>query len=160
MVKQQDKKKALLHCYFPVTQTMKTMTHGATLIKKGAEELQKLLPRCKDHPALEDDAAKAEVTADALLLLLLLMILELVEPVVVVPVEVRTVDAPTAVAMMSVEVGVVAELEIERDEVGSVAPEMEPEDPDDDELSEPGEEIRVMAKAGLVSPESPNKTMM
>ena len=132
--------------------------HGVKLIKKEAAELHKLLPRCKDHPALVDDAAKAEVTADALLLLLmlLLMLLELVEPVVVVPVEGKTVgDASTAVKVMSVEVGVVAELKIERDVVGSV-PEMEPEDADDDEGPEPGEEIRVMAKAGLVSPESPS----
>ena len=139
---------------------MKTTMHGATLIKRGAAELHKLLPRCKDHPALVVDAAKAEVTADALLLLLLLL-LELVELAVVVPVVGRTVDAPTAVKVrsegkvMSVEVGVVAELEIERDVVGSVAPGMDPEDADDDEEPEPGEEIRVMAKAGLVSPESP-----
>lgn len=141
---------------------MKTTMHGATLIKRGAAELHKLLPRCKDHPALVVDAAKAEVTADALLLLLLLLLLlELVELAVVVPVVGRTVDEPTAVKVrsegkvMSVEVGVVAELEIERDVVGSVAPGMEPEDADDDEEPEPGEEIRVMAKAGLVSPESP-----
>jgi len=133
------------------------MTNGATPIKKGATELHKLLPRCKDHPALvDDDAAKAEVKADALLLMLLL---ELVELVVVVAVGGRTVDASTAVEVTSVEVGVVAELRIERDVAGSVAPGMEPEDADDDEVPESGEEIRVMAKAGLVSPESPNKTM-
>jgi len=126
-------------------------------MKKGAAELHKLLSRCKDHPALVDDAAKAEVTEDALLLTLL----ELVEPAVavVVPVGGRTADASTAVEVMPVEVGVVTELEIERDVEGSVAPEMEPEDADDDEVPGPGEEIRVMAKAGLVSPESPNKTM-
>ena len=135
-------------------QTMKTMTNGATLIRKGAAELHKLLSRCKDHPALVDDAAKAEVTEDALLLLPTL--LELVEPVVVVPVGGRTVAALTAAEVMSVEVGVVTELEIERAVAGSVAPEMEPEDADDDEAPGPGEEIRVMAKAGLVSPESPN----
>jgi len=135
---------------------MKTTTNGATLI---AAELQKLLPRCKDQPALVDDAAKAEVAADAPLLMLLLTLLGLVEPVVVVPVGGRTVDASTAVEVISVEVGVVTELEIERDVAGSAAPELEPEDADDDEVSEPGEEIRVMAKAGLVSPESPNKTI-
>lgn len=63
-------------------QIMKAMTNGATLIKKGAVELHILLPRCKDHPELvvdDDDAARAEVTPDSLLLL------ELgeVEPVVV-----------------------------------------------------------------------------
>jgi hypothetical protein len=66
-------------------QIMKAMINGATLIKKGAVELHILLPGCKDHPELvvdDDDAARAEVTPDSLLLL------ELgeVEPVVVVPV--------------------------------------------------------------------------
>jgi hypothetical protein len=135
---------------------MKTMTHGTTLIRKGAAELQKLLPRCKDHPALVDDAAKAEVTADALLLMLLLMLLGLVEPVVVVPVGGRTVDVSTPVEVISVEVGMVTEPEIERDGAGGVVPRMESEDADDPELPVLGEEIRVMAKAGLVSPESPN----
>ena len=138
---------------------MKPMTNGATtLIKKGAAELHKLLPRCKDHPALEDDdAAEAEAAEDALLLLLMLMLLEPVEPVVVVPVGGRAEDAPTAVKVLSTEVGATTELGIERDVAGSVAPAMEPEeDADDNELLESGEEIRVMAKAGLVSPESPN----
>jgi len=132
------------------------MTNGTTLIKKGAAELHEL--RCKDRPALvDDDAVKAEDAADALLLLL--MLLELVEPVVVVPVGGRT-DVSTAVEVLSVkEVGIVIELGMERDVVGSVAPGMEPEEGGDDEVSELGEEIRVMAKAGLVSPESPNKTM-
>jgi hypothetical protein len=156
MAKQQEKKNLVALSRSSHIQTMKT-TNGATLIKTGAVELHKLLPRCKDHPALvDDDAAKAEVTEDALLLLLL----ELVEPVVVVPVGGRAVDVPTAVKALSVEVGVVTELGIERDVAGSVVPGMELEDADDDEVSGPGEEIRVMAKAGLVSPESPNRTMM
>jgi len=138
---------------------MKTMTNGATPIKRGATELHKLLPRCKDRPALVDDAAKAEVTDDALLLMLLLTLLELVEPVVVVSVGGRTVDVSTAVEVMSVEVDVVTELGIERDVAGSVAPGIEPEDVDEGEVPGPEEAIRVMAKAGLVSPESPNKTM-
>ena len=147
---------ALLHCYVHI-QTMKPMTNGATLIKKGAAELHKLPPRCEDHPALvDDDAAEAEVTADALLLMLLLVLLVLVEPVVVVPAEGRAVEASTAVEVLSVEVGGVTELGIERDVVGSVTPGTEPEDADEDELPESGEEIRVMAKAGLVSPESPS----
>ena len=133
------------------------MTNGATLIKKGATKLLKLPPRCKDHPALvDDDAAEAEVTADALLLMLLLVLLGLVEPDVVVPVEGRAVDVSTAVEVLSVEVGEVTELGIERGVAGSVAPGMEPEDADEDELPESEEEIRVMAKAGLVSPESPS----
>lgn len=157
MVKQHEKKTALLHCLRSShNQTMKRMTNGTTLIKKGAAELHEL--RCKDRPALvDDDAVKAEDAADALLLLL--MLLELVEPVVVVPVGGRT-DVSTAVEVLSVkEVGIVIELGMERDVVGSVAPGMEPEEGGDDEVSELGEEIRVMAKAGLVSPESPNKTM-
>jgi hypothetical protein len=93
---------------------MKTMTNGATLIKKGAAEFHKLLPRCKVHPALVDDGAKA----DALLLTLLLTLLELVESVVVVPVGGRTVGVSTAVEMMSVEVGLVTEPEVEKDVVG------------------------------------------
>lgn len=154
--KQQVKKKTLLNFYTPVSfQTMKAMTIGATLIKKGAAELHKLLPRCKDHPALVGDAAKAEDTEDALLLALL----ELLAPVVVVPVGGGTVDASTAAELMSVEAGVITELDIERDVKGSVAPEMESDDADDDGVPGPEEEIRVMAKAGLVSPESPNKTM-
>jgi len=102
-------------------QITKTMTNGATYIKKGAAEFHKLLPRCKDHPVL------------------LLTLLELVEPVVVVPVGGRTVGVSTSVEVMPVEVG---------------------EDADDDEVPETGEEVRVMAKAGLMSPESPSKQMM
>jgi len=149
---------------------MNVMTNGTTLIKKGAAEFHKLLPRCRDHPALVDDAAKA----DALLLL------ELVEPVVVVSVGGRDVGVSTSAEMMFVErmfvemmlvevipvevmsvgVGVVTELEVERDVVGSVAPSVEPEGVDVDEMGETGEEILVMAKMELVSPESPNKQMM
>ena len=104
------------------------MMNGATLIKKGAAEFHKLLPRCKDHPALVDDAAKA----DALLLVLVLLelLLEPVEPSVVVPVEDKTVGVSTAVDVMSVDVGVGTVLEFEIDAVGSVAPEMESEDAD------------------------------
>jgi len=146
----------LLYCYVPSQiQTMKTMRNGATLVRKGAAELHRLLPRCKDHPALVDDAAKA----DALLLTLLLTLLELVEPAVVVPVGGRTVGVLTSVEVMSVEVDVVTGLDVERDVVGSVAPSVESEDADDDEVGETGAEILVMAKMELVSPESPNKQM-
>jgi len=130
-------------------QTMRTMPNGATLIKKGAAEFHKLLPWCKDHPALVDDAAKA----DALVLVLSPLELELVEPVVVVPAEVKTLGVLTAVEVMSVDVGVGTVLEFEGDVVGSVAPEMESEDTD----AEMGDEIWVMAKMELVSPESPNR---
>ena len=132
------------------------MRNGARLVRKGAAEFHKLLLRCKDHPALVDDAAKA----DALLLALLLALLELVELVVVVPVGVRTAGVLTSVeVVMSVEVvGVVTGLEVESDVVGSVAPSVESEDADDDEeeVAETGEAILVMAKMALVSPESPN----
>ena len=134
---------------------MKNMMIGATLIKKGAAELHRLLPpRCKDHPALVDDAAKAEVTPDALLLTLL----EPVEPAVVVPDGGRTADESTAAELMSVELGMVKELGVERDVTSGsvVVPEMESDDADDDGVPGPDEEIRVIAKAGLVSPESPN----
>lgn len=134
-------------------QTMKTMRNGATLVRKGAAESHKPLPRCKDHPALVDDAAKA----DALLLALLLTLLELVELVVDVPVGGRTVGVSTSVEeVMSVEVvGVVTGVEVERD---VVAPSVESKDVDDDDdaVAETGEEILVMAKIELVSPESPN----
>jgi len=66
--------------------------------------------------------------------------------------------ASTAVEV-SVDVGVVTELEIERDVTGNVVAEMESELVDDTEVSEFVVAIRVMAKAGLVSPESPYKTM-
>ena len=133
------------------------MRNGATLVRKGDAEFHKLLLRCKDHPALVDDAAKA----DALLLALLLALLELVELVVVVPVGVRTAGVLTSVeVVMSVEVvGVVTGLEVESDVVGSVAPSVESEAADDDEeeeVAETGEAILVMAKMALVSPESPN----
>ena len=48
------------------------MTNGATNIKKGVAEFHKLLPRCKDHPALVDEGAKAEA------LWLTLLVVELV----------------------------------------------------------------------------------
>lgn len=135
-------------------QAMKTMTNGATLMKKGTAEFHKLLsPRCKDQPALEDDAAKAVAV---LLTLSLVLLLELVGLVVVVPVVGRTVGVSTAVeGSVSVVVGVITELETERDVTGGVAPEMESEDTDDNEESVVPVEIRVMAKAGLVSAESP-----
>lgn len=134
-------------------QAMKTMTNGATLMKKGTAEFHKLLsPRCKDQPALEDDAAKA-VAVLLTVSLLLVLLLELVELVVVVG---RTVGVSTAVeGSVSVVVGVITELETERDVTGGVAPEMESEDTDDNEESVVPVEIRVMAKAGLVSAESP-----
>ena len=83
-----------------------------------------------------------------------LMLLD--ELVVVVPVGGKAVDVSTAAEVMSVEVGMVTELEIERDVAGIVVPETVFEDADEDKVPESGEEIRVMAKVGLVSPESPN----
>lgn len=136
---------------------MKTTRNGATLVRKGAPKFHNLLPRCKDHPALVDDAANAD--ALSLTLLLLLTLLELVELVVDVPVGGRTVGVSTSVEVMSVEVDVVTGLEVKRDVVGSVAPSVESEDADDDEVGETGEAILVMAKMELVSPESPNKQM-
>lgn len=134
---------------------MKTMTNEATLIKKGAAEFHKLLPRCKDHPALVGDAAKADALLLTLLALLLLLLeLELVEPVVVVPVGGTTVGVSTA-AELSVDVGA-TELDVERIVRGSVAPSMEfEEDADDDEALETGKVIGVMANNSLESPESP-----
>jgi len=74
------------------------------------------------------------------------------------------VGVSTLVEVMSVEVvGVVTGLEVERDAEGSVAPSVESDGADDDdgeeeeESGETGEEILVMAKMELVSPESPNK---
>ena len=64
------------------------MTNGATNIKKGVAELHKLLPRCKDHPALVDEGAKAEA------LLLTLLVVELVV------VEVMSVDVKLQVSAM------------------------------------------------------------
>lgn len=132
------------------------MKTRATLIKKRAAELHILLPRCKEHPELVDDnAAKAEVAADTLLLLLV----GLVDPVVVVPVGGDAAVEPAAVVgMPSVKTGVVAEPLLERDVAGTVDESVvDPRAADDDELS--GAEIRVIAKAGLVSPESPYKTI-
>jgi len=97
-----------------------------------------------------------------LVLSLSLVLLELVEllVVVVIPVVGRTVGGSTAVEESVSVVGVViTELEIERDVTGGVAPEMGSEGADDNEASESPGEIRVMAKAGLVSAESPYKTM-
>ena len=133
---------------------MKAMTKGTTLIMKGAAEFHKQLPRCKDLPALVGVADNAD--ALLLLLLLLLMLLELVEPVVVVPVGGTTVGVSTAAELVSVELGVVTELELERDVVGSVAPLMESEAKDDDEMADTGKATGVIAKMELVSPESPN----
>ena len=137
---------------FSQIQIMKAMTKGTTLIMKGAAEFHKQLPRCKDLPALVGVADNA----DALLLLLTLMLLELVEPVVVVPVGGTTVGVSTAAELVSVELGVVTELELERDVVGSVAPLMESEAKDDDEMADTGKATGVIAKMELVSPESPN----
>jgi hypothetical protein len=142
-------------------QIIKTTMNGATLMKRGAAELHILLARCKDHPELADDeAAKAEVTADAPLLLSLLL-LELV----VVPVGGGAVVLSPLTEVPPIKAGVVRDPATERDVGGTVGGTVgesaeEPEDKDDEEVSETGEEIRVMAKAGLVSPESPNKTMM
>jgi len=132
---------------------MKSMNNGATLIKKWTAELLILL-WYEDHPALVGvDAAKAEVIADALLLL------EPVEPVVV-PVGSEAVVMSVLNGVPCVKPSVVTKPEIERDVVAGVDESgVEPEDAGDDELVEPGEEISVMAKAGLVSPESPIKTI-
>jgi hypothetical protein len=114
-----------------------------------------LLPRCIDHPELaDDDAAEAEVTADAPLLLLLIPLLELL----VVPVGG---GAVVMSPLLKVDASVVIDPVTERDVVGTVGESSEePEDTDGEEEPGAGEEIRVMAKAGLVSPESPNKTIM
>lgn len=151
-----DKKGKNSLIVFHHIQIIKTTTNGATLIKRGAAELHRLLPRCKDHPELaDDDAAKAEVTADALLLLLLLL-LELV----VVPVGGGAVEMSLLIKVPPIKADVVIDPATERDVLGTVGGSAEePEDTGDDEVSEDGEEIRVMAKAGLVSPESPNKTI-
>jgi len=129
---------------------MKSMT-GATLIKIVAAEVHMLLPRCIDHPALVDvEAAKAEVAADDALLLL--------KPIELIVVGLVAVGSRVAVMMSvgvpSIKAVAVTEV-IERDVAVTVEGTVEAEDVD--ELS--GEEIRVMAKEGLVSPESPNKTM-
>jgi hypothetical protein len=136
-------------------QIIKTITNGATLIKRGAAELQILLSRCIDrcidHPELADeDAAKAEVTEDAPLLLLLLEL-------VVVPVGGEAVVMSPLLKVDPAKATVVIDPVIERDVVGTVGESAgEPEDTDDDGVPGVGGEIRVMAKAGLVSPESPN----
>jgi len=67
---------------------MKAMTNGTALINNfEAVHLHTLLP-CKDHPELvaDDNAARAEVTPDPLLLVLLLELGAPVVGVVVVPV--------------------------------------------------------------------------
>ena len=130
-------------------------TNEATLIKKGAAELHIRLSRCKDRPALVGvDAAEAKATADVLLLLLLLLLLA-----AVVPVDSGAVvmSAPVVVLSVKAKTDGVTEPVIERD-VGIAidGSGMKPRDVDDDALPESGDEIRVMAKAGLVSPESPN----
>jgi hypothetical protein len=133
-------------------QTMKAIANGAMPIKKGATELHVLLLRCEDHPELvDDDAAKAEVTADELLLLLLLEL-----KLVVVPVGGEAV-VPSAVAVevLPVKAGVVTGPVAERDEESADELATELEDADGDETLMP-EEILVMAKEGLVSPESPS----
>jgi len=90
-------------------QIMKAMTNGAALIKKfEAVHLHMLLPSCKDHPELvvdDDDAARAEVTSDPLLLLLLLLLelAELAVVVVVVPVGVGAVVASAPAEVLPVE---------------------------------------------------------
>lgn len=81
------------------------------------------------------------------------MLLEPVEPVVVVPVA----SGLALIGVPSVKAAVVTEPVIERDVGGGVddGSGMGPEDAGDEKFVEPGEQIRVMAKAGLVSPESP-----
>lgn len=124
---------------------MKVITNGAMPIKKGAAEVHVRLLRCKDHPELvDDDTAEAEATTDGLLLLLLLGPVELV----VVPIGGKTV-VPSAAAV------VVTERVTERDEPSTDKLATELDDADDDETLMP-EEILVIAKEGLVSPESPN----
>lgn len=139
-------------------QIIKTTTNGATLIRRGAAELHILLPRCIDLPELaDDDAAGAEVTADVPLLLLLILLLELI----VVPVGGGAVVMSPLLKVDPVKARVVIDPVTERDVVDTVGESAEePEDTDGDEEPGAGEEIRVMAKAGLVSPESPNKTIM
>lgn len=118
-----------------------------------------LLPWCIDHPAEDtpalDDAAEDEVDV--------LVPLEPVEPVVVVPVGLVAVGSEGVVVRVWVPTdnpSAVTEPVIERDEAASGgASGVESEDADeddDDEEPELGEVIWVMAKAGLVSPESPN----
>jgi len=150
-----DKKGKNSLIVFHHIQIIKTATNGATLIKRGAAELHILLPRCIDHPELaDDDAAKAEVTEDAPLLLL---ILELG----VVPVGGEAVVMSPLLKVDPAKASVVIDPVTERDVVGTVGESAgEPEDTDDDGVPGDGGEIRVMAKAGLVSPESPNKTIM
>lgn len=143
--------------------------------------------------------AKAEITADPLLLLLLLLplllplLMEVEKPIVVAPVglvvveseavvsvPVGLVSAKAAVAAESVterdvlvvddesgmepeDIGVElrdaeAEAELEDTEAELEGARMELDDAGSDELPEAGGVILVMAKAGLLSPESPNKT--
>ena len=137
-------------------QTMKSITKG---IEMRATEL---LPWCIDHPAEDtpvlDDAAEAEVDV--------LVPLEPVEPVVVVPVGLVAVGSE-GVVVVKVWVptdnpSAVTEPVIERDEAASggasgvESDDEDDDDDDDDEEPELGAVIWVMAKAGLVSPESPN----
>jgi len=97
--------------------------------------------------------ANAEVTVDALLLL----VVELVEVVVPVKLGSETVVISVPVVVPPAKAAVVTEPVIERD-VGVTVEDsgIEADDADDDEVLDPGEEIRVMAKEGLVLPESPN----
>lgn len=133
-------------------QTMKSTINGAMPINMGAMVLHILLSRCIDHPAevalVVVDAAEVEVV-DVLLL-------EPVEPVGVVPVGLVAVGSKVValkVGVPSVKAAVVIGSAFERDVAVNGESGM---DADDDELPEPVADIWVMAKAGLVSPESPN----
>lgn len=128
---------------------MKSMT-GATLIKIAAAEVHVFPPRCIDPALVDDDVAKAEVAVDDALLPL-----EPVASIGIVAVGSRVVVMMLVlVGVSSIKAVAVTEV-IERDVAVTVEGTVEAEDVD--EL--PGEEIRVMAKEGLVSPESPNRTM-
>jgi hypothetical protein len=93
---------------------------------------------------------------DALLLLL--------EPVEAIVVPVGLVEVGSEAVVISVPVGVTSDKAAVVTEPGIVAVADEEsaigaDDADNGKVPEPGVEIRVMAKEGLVSPESPNKTM-
>ena len=153
-------------------QSVKSMTNGATLIKIGAAEPHVLLPWCNDHPAplVGVDAAGVTATADALvpspllLLELLVPVVPVVRPVVVAAAAVGFVSFGSGAVVVSALVGVpvvvngdgVWEPTSIRDVGEKVR--LGPEGTAEDELLsvEAGGEIAVMAKTGLVSPESPN----
>ena len=135
---------------------MKTITNGATLIKKRTVELHVLLPRCKEHPELvDDDEDAAEAEAEAAAEALLLLPAGLIESVVVVSARDGAVVGSAAIEAPPIEAGRVREL-TETNVAGPTDESVIEPEGDDDELPVAAEDIRVMAKAGLVSPESPN----